>query len=223
MILILETSGPLVSVAICNQKGELLCSEQSLTPNSHAELLAEMANNCILAHGGYGKLSAIAVSQGPGSYTGLRIGVSLAKGLCYALSVPLVPVNAYKAMAAHAASHCSASTYIAFTDARRNEIYVSVFESGADRDEQVFPLIPDSQVWSELKSPRVFAGNCTEKVRELIDLRSDDVFLEMQPSAEYACKQAAQLFAGGRFADVAYFEPYYLKDFIPGIPKKFAL
>jgi tRNA threonylcarbamoyladenosine biosynthesis protein TsaB len=223
LILIIETSANFPSAAICNSEGKIVANCEHTGENKHAEVLPEMVNDIIVSVGGVNTLSAVAISRGPGSYTGLRIGTSLAKGLCYALNIPLIAYNALTAMAEEASLSVTADLVFGFLDARRNEVYCSIYYPKTETSEAVEAIVLDNASWVDTSGSRLFVGNCTDKVRDLIQIRDTDVWANMQPTAAMASKQVAIAFLEKRFENLAYFEPHYLKDFIPGISTKFKL
>lgn len=166
------------------------------------------------------QLSAIAVSKGPGSYTGLRIGVSAAKGLCYALDIPLISVPTLEALA-HQVRDSEASYIIPMLDARRMEVYSAVFDARYTpiRDTQAQILDPTSFETYLNKGLVYFIGNGVAKFKEICD-HPNAVFIEEKlPSAKEMCALAYKKYKVSDLEDVAYFEPYYLKDFIAGVKK----
>jgi tRNA threonylcarbamoyladenosine biosynthesis protein TsaB len=167
----------------------------------------------------FDQLDAIAVSQGPGSYTGLRIGVSAAKGLCYATDKPLIAIDTTAIIAHHAfqiapeAKHC-----IAMIDARRMEVYCGIFDR-QHRLSQDSAIIVDEEFVNKHQDPKIiFAGDGAEKILNIA--ASDQRVFNFLPSAEMMTTLATTKFRSKEFAQSALFEPYYLKDYMPGITKK---
>lgn len=218
MILCIETATTNCSVALGN-KGKLLALKEDYSDSfSHAERLhlfiQEMLQENDLKPS---ELSAIAVSKGPGSYTGLRIGVSAAKGLCYALDIPLLSIPTLKSLALQVKQE-KEGFIIPLLDARRMEVYTAGFTS---ENKQVFDtraeiLVPDS--FSEyLENASVaFIGSGVEKFREICDHKNAHFIVGKMPSAAEMIRLAEAKFKKEKFEDVAYFEPYYLKDFVAG-------
>ncbi len=186
---------------------------------SHGELLHIFIQD-VLREAGIEKedLDAIAVSKGPGSYTGLRIGVASAKGLCFALDIPLVALPTLRILAAGVPR--SEGLLIPMLDARRMEVYSAVFDSGLReiRETKAEILTPES--FSEYldKGPLALIGSGAEKARDLFGNPAFEFYPGVQPSARQMGPMAHRKFLAGEFEDPAYFEPYYLKDFI-GTPK----
>lgn len=172
-------------------------------------------------------LDAVCVAKGPGSYTGLRIGVSAAKGLCYGLNLPLISVGSLESMAAFALEefHEKLSDVVflcPMIDARRMEVYTQVFDASLNEIEPVSAKIIDPESFSpRLEKGKVaFFGDGSAKCKELIQ-HENAIFLDdFYPSTRGMIALAETKFQTGSFEDVAYFEPYYLKDFVAGKPKK---
>lgn len=221
-ILSLETSAEVCSVAI-HTDGALLASEEVHMPNAHASKLARLIE-LVLEKGGVPpvKLSAVAVSSGPGSYTGLRIGTSTAKGLCFALSIPLIGVPTLDILAAHAKKNTTGEALLCpVVDARRMEVYCQLVNV---RGEVLLPLqakILDATSFHEwLDSHRViFVGNAAEKCRQVIEHPNAE-FMAIQPVASMMGTLACSKATSGNCEDLFSFEPLYLKDFVAKKPKR---
>lgn len=218
-LLLIETATPVCSVALASD-GEILAERSSAEPNAHSSRLSVFVNELMEQTGLVpAQLDAVCVSSGPGSYTGLRIGVSSAKGFCYALGKPLLAVPTLQGMAAqYFAQHPDYRGLVCpMIDARRMECYTAIYESpfhevravGADIIE---PGIYDAYLDG---SEVVFLGDGSEKTRNLLgshpNARYDATF---QISAAGMLPVALQKLQAGQEEDVAYFEPYYLKDFV---------
>jgi tRNA threonylcarbamoyladenosine biosynthesis protein TsaB len=164
------------------------------------------------------QLSAVSVASGPGSYTGLRIGVSCAKGLCYALNIPLIAIDALTSLKEIAKSKYPNSNLCPLIDARRMEVYASFFNS---KDELIKPISADilnENSYSEFE-PFAYFGDGAEKLAEIWKTRNCTADLTIHSSAIGQVDLAFQKFNNKEFEDVAYFEPFYLKDFIINAPK----
>ena len=224
LILSLETATTVCSVAL-TLDGKTLATEQLFVEKSHSNLLTVVIEN-LLHHTGVekGDLSAVAVSKGPGSYTGLRIGVSTAKGLCYALDKPLIAINTLEAMAAEVVPFNVHEAYLCpMLDARRMEVYTALYDANLNELSPTKALILDETSFAEtLKENNVlFFGNGSDKFKALIESNSSAYFISDRcPSAAAVGMLAYEAYQKQHFEDVAYFEPFYLKDFVATRPKK---
>lgn len=225
LILNIETATPVLSLAL-SRDGEVVASRDYDTQNSHAEMITVLISEMMKeTHSAYNDLDAVAVSKGPGSYTGLRIGVSTAKGLCYAGNIPLIAVSTLQAMALGMAANSDNSDdntlYCPMIDARRMEVYDALYNRENVEIRAAEPTVVDENTYAGLLREQVvvFGGNGAEKCRKVIT--SDNaVFLErFNPSAAYMAPVAEKAFRREAFEDVAYFEPYYLKAYVAGKPK----
>ena len=234
MILLIESSAEYPSVALVTESGILAHLEIGEVVQSHAELLPMMVQRAVeLSNSGFGiftkGITAVGFHEGPGSYTGLRIGVSLAKGLCYALGVPLISVSGFEALGAEVLrSNKSIESVWVMMDARRDEVYTIKLDrvSGSDSAYQVsLPIcamiLPDTRV-GEPDEKICFVGNANEKVARLVD-NLGSIFIDLSPRADHLSDLAVSKFQSNNFEDLAYYEPYYLKDFVAGIGKKFGI
>jgi tRNA threonylcarbamoyladenosine biosynthesis protein TsaB len=224
-ILNIETSTQVCSVALAVD-GEVVAIKESNTKNSHAEQITLFCESVVNEAGiAFPDLDAVAVSKGPGSYTGLRIGVSTAKGYCFAIDKPLISVGTLKAMAAgmiDVESNPKVFLYCPMIDARRMEVYAAFFDGELKEIKPTEAVIVDEHSFSELLSSHkiVFAGDGAPKCREVLSHQQNAVFINgFNPSAAFMAKLSEQKFKQQDFEDVAYFEPFYLKDFVAGIPK----
>ncbi|MDR3328645.1 MAG: tRNA (adenosine(37)-N6)-threonylcarbamoyltransferase complex dimerization subunit type 1 TsaB [Prevotellaceae bacterium] len=218
VLLCIESSTDVCSVAIA-RGGEVVALCESGGTRDHAALLAPFVARA-LAEAGLApqQLDAVAVSQGPGSYTGLRIGVSTAKGLCFGLGKPLVAVGSLHALAALAvqpASLHAAELLCPMTDARRMEVYTALFDAhGAPLAEATAQVVGEGSFDDALRHRRVaFFGSGAAKCRGVI-ASPNAVFLDVPVSASGMAALAEQRCREQRFEDVAYFTPFYLKDFV---------
>lgn len=224
LILSIDTSTTVCSVAL-TKDGSTLAEQKLFLEKSHSSLLTVVIES-LLNHTETNKddLSAIAVSKGPGSYTGLRIGVSTAKGLCYALDKPLIAINTLQAMAAEVSQFNTVEAWLCpMLDARRMEVYTALYDAGLNEKEQTKALVLDDFSFLEtLDQYKVlFFGNGSDKFRELLgDNRHASFVPDVTPSASAVGVLASNSFEAGHFEDVAYFEPFYLKDFMATKPKK---
>tara|TARA_B110000285_G_scaffold172862_1_gene193627 strand:- start:654 stop:1313 length:660 start_codon:yes stop_codon:yes gene_type:complete len=217
VILCLETSTTNCSVAIAVDGEIIALQEDNNNKYSHAEKLHSFIDQ-VLAESRTLKssLQAIAVSKGPGSYTGLRIGVSAAKGLCFAMDVPLIAIPTLEALAHQAV--IENGCIISMLDARRLEVYAAVFSSDNNQIRETKAEILDENSYDDyLKTNKVcFIGDGVQKFRALCK-HKNAVFIDNKlPSAKQIGALAEIKYHKNDFEDVAYFEPYYLKDFIAG-------
>jgi tRNA threonylcarbamoyladenosine biosynthesis protein TsaB len=223
-ILNIETATRVCSVALSTD-GVVTSIRESHVANSHSELITLFTEEVINEAGiPFSRLDAISVSMGPGSYTGLRIGVSTAKGLCYSLDKPLIAINTLKAMAAGMAGLAEDDQFLLcpMIDARRMEVYAAIFDIQLNELKPTEAVIVDEHSFQDLLNNRkiLFAGDGASKCREVLRHQQHAVFHdEFHPSARYMASLSEQKFRQNTFEDVAYFEPFYLKDFVAGIPK----
>ncbi len=227
MILQIETATASCSIALANE-GNVLGFKQITGRNVHAERITLFIEELIMQAGiKYNDLSAIAVSCGPGSYTGLRIGISTAKGLCFALDKPLIAVETLEAMASGLANRYSGAMdgdtlLCPMIDARRMEVYTAVFTSDGIRVKPTSATIIDERSFGDLLQGRkiLFFGDGAEKCQTVLAGNNNARFLpDFANSATDMTATAYEKFQKKDFEDVAYFEPYYLKDFIAGKKK----
>ena len=229
MILCLETSTPVCSVALCSKNG-LVALKESSEDKSHASRLTVFIQELLSGAGiRAADLEAVAVSKGPGSYTGLRIGVSTAKGIAYAASIPLIGVETTLSMF-HGIDETlkvryllnKTSLFIPMLDARRMEVYYSIFTSEGESVKEVAAEIIDGMSFSNIpENTRILIfGDGALKCRQVLKRRNIEFADDFRISAAYMYEPAYKLLRERRFEDIAYFEPYYLKDFITSRPKK---
>jgi tRNA threonylcarbamoyladenosine biosynthesis protein TsaB len=220
LILCIETSTTNCSVALSND-GNLLGIREVNNGYTHAENITVYIDAVLSgAKRKYEEIDAVAVSKGPGSYTGLRIGVSAAKGICFGLNKPLISVDTLFAMASksHEENKGKDLMYCPMIDARRMEVYCALF----DRDlKQILPVnavIIDTDSFSEQleKSEILFFGDGAMKTKEKITHENAIFIPDVYPTASAICTIAEKKFTEKKFEDLASFEPFYLKDFIAG-------
>ncbi|MFL9830411.1 tRNA (adenosine(37)-N6)-threonylcarbamoyltransferase complex dimerization subunit type 1 TsaB [Flavobacterium sp. ST-87] len=219
-ILNIETATKNCSVSIAKNGKTIICNQIAEEGYSHAERLHVFIEESIAAAGiNFKDLVAVAVSQGPGSYTGLRIGVSAAKGLCYALGIPLIAVDTLQALAAQA--KVDGGLIIPMLDARRMEVYSAVFSANLEQKRSILAEVITEESFQELEEKLYFVGDCADKCKEVLT-KFNFVFLEdiKYPSANEMSALSYEKFLKEDFVDVAYFEPYYLKDFMITTSKK---
>ena len=225
-IILIETSTALCSTALIKD-GVLAAYRESSAPKAHASLTAvfiqEMLDECGLT---LSDCDAVCVSKGPGSYTGLRVGVSTAKGLCFGSGKPLIAVGTLDTLVAQAAEEVAAGEgqaykyIIPMIDARRMEVYTAVFEAGKQITETA-PVIVDETSFTEYleQGPCLFIGDGAGKCADVIK-HPNAHFCQCWPKASAMLAPALEALRAGQFEDVAYFEPFYLKEFVATVSKK---
>jgi len=221
IILQIETATTICSVALARD-GKVVAFKQVDQRNAHAEVITVFIDELLAIPGfSYSDIDAIAVSCGPGSYTGLRIGVSTAKGLCFALDKPLIAIETLEAMAFGVINEGIETDMLLcpMIDARRMEVYTSIFNSKGENIKPTAAEIIDENSFADLLQDNkvLFFGDGAEKCREVLSHNPNAQFLSgFINSATHLTKKAEEKFMAKDFEDVAYFEPYYLKDFIAG-------
>lgn len=222
-ILNIETSTNICSIAL-TVEDEVVFSKESFEGPSHATLLGVFVEEALaFIDANSLKLVAVAVSCGPGSYTGLRIGVSMAKGLCFGYGLPLISIPTLELLANKAISVCQGKEqiYCPMLDARRMEVYAAMFDNKLNQLRATAADIVDENTYAEwLKSNKVcFFGNGAAKCMDVI--ASDNAILleGIEPLASDMARLSAKAFAENKFEDVAYFEPFYLKEFVATVAK----
>lgn len=222
-ILCIETATEVCSVALFN-KNELLVLNEINEGNMHASALTGLIEKTLKEAGlTLNQLDAICVSKGPGSYTGLRVGVSTAKGLCFGLNIPLLAVNTLQSMAGvymHQNPN-NAQAICAMIDARRMEVYAAVYNSNLEEINPTQAILIDEHSFEEQLNQEqiIFIGNGATKCKSTIT-HTNAIFVdEVKCSALGLGKLAYQLFVENKFEDTAYFEPFYLKDFVGTVTK----
>jgi tRNA threonylcarbamoyladenosine biosynthesis protein TsaB len=218
LILNIETSTTLCSVSLA-KCGKVVSFKETNEGYRHAENLHVFIEE-VLVKGGVSikDLNAVAVGSGPGSYTGLRIGVSAAKGLAYALHIPLIAVNTLQIMAA-AVVHENQSDvlYCAMLDARRMEVYTAIFDKDLNCKKETSAQIITEEDFSffNLEKPICFFGDGMPKCKNILKQIPQSAFIEnVAPSAITLAQLSYHKHLKSQFEDVAYFEPFYLKDFL---------
>jgi tRNA threonylcarbamoyladenosine biosynthesis protein TsaB len=221
LILNIETATKNCSVSISKEGKTIALKELNDGNYSHAEKLHELIEQVVLeAKIALSDLKAIAISKGPGSYTGLRIGVSAAKGLSFALDIPLISTNTLQSLALSVS--IDKGFKIPLLDARRMEVYSQVFNEKTEKIREVQAEIVDADSFSEfLKAEKVyFFGDGAEKCKGIITHKNAIFIDDKFPSAKEMSDISYQKYINNEFEDVAYFEPFYLKEFLGVISKK---
>ncbi len=224
LILSVETSTKICSVALHHEDRLLACQELFLEKSHSSELVILIQDVLKQCDFSLDDMAAFAVSVGPGSYTGLRIGVSTIKGLCYGLDKPVIAVNTLEAMAYGGRQLNSDNALLCpMIDARRMEVYCLIANHQLELVEKTQAKIIDEHSFADYLTDQkvLFFGNGAAKCREVLGYNQNALFTEhVNPSAIYVGYVAAQKFRKKAFEDLAYFEPFYLKDFLAGKPKK---
>lgn len=229
LILSIETGTDICSVALAND-GELMALRESDEGRDHAKKVALFVDELLRETGVQPSvLDAIAVGKGPGSYTGLRIGVSFAKGMCYALGIPLIAIGSLDALTEVAREDYDAgildieeeewaeAKLCPLVDARRMEVYAQIFDNECKPLSDVVAEVVTEESFKEWRTAKfVIFGNGAAKCTELL---SDAIIVGVTPSARGIVRLAEEAFKAERFEDLAYFEPFYLKEFLV-IPSK---
>jgi len=226
MILCLETATPVCSVALNDGCCTIaLCETEG--QNAHSEKITNFIREVMeTTNIDYHQLDAVAVSKGPGSYTGLRIGVSTAKGICYAANLPLMAIDTLEAMAygmkAKLGSQIAENDLlIPMIDARRMEVYAAIFDVHMNKINDTAAMVIDENSFEDLrKEHRLWLfGDGAPKLKQVFENQSNINIVDgFKPSAAYMLPLAEKALREHDFVDVAYFEPFYLKDFIAGKP-----
>ena len=227
-ILNIDTSTTVCSVAL-SAGGECLSMRKDESGNNHSRVIGVFTQQLLQEADSNGwKVAAVALSQGPGSYTGLRIGTSFAKGLCYGMDIPLIAIPTLKIMAWAVAQRLKAegvhsdALLCPMIDARRMEVYSAVYNMELNEVEAVSAKIIDQESFSDLLANRkiYFFGNGSNKCKDAITSHNATFIDGVNPLATDMAVMAHEAYNKKEFADVAYFEPFYLKDFIATKPKR---
>jgi len=229
MIICIETATNLCSVALCVSSG-ILSVKESNDNRSHASMLTVFIGDILKENGlESSALEAVAVSKGPGSYTGLRIGVSVAKGIAFAASIPLIGIETTLSMFMGMRDRILNTNksdqdliFCPMLDARRMEVYYALYESGGEKIKDISAEIITEDSFSELPESKklILFGNGAAKCKNII-ARENVLFVDdFEMSASYMHSPAFKALKSNQFEDVAYFEPFYLKDFITTTQRK---
>lgn len=218
LILHIETSTNVCSIAL-SENGTCLFSKSNADGMNHAALLSVfIAEAMELLKTTTNKLDAVAVSSGPGSYTGLRIGVSTAKGLCYGLDIPLIAVSTLEVLTTQALNSVDKTEKVLFCpmiDARRMEVYAAFYNAKGEITREIAADIINAGSYAEILDKHVvyFFGNGAEKCKTTLTHPNARFIEYLVPLAENMIPLAEKAYAEKQFEDVAYFEPFYLKEF----------
>lgn len=218
MILLLETSTEICSVALARGR-DIVASRMISIPNSHSQKLSLLIQEVMDEAGvKYSELLAVAVSKGPGSYTGLRIGVSSAKGFAYGLDIPLISIETLRILEKGAKDKFADCGVVTMIDARRMEVYCEIYDAKGNVIKPLSADVIEEGIYDEYLitgTDFVFVGNGAKKSMPFFTNKpncrlEEDIVL----NAELMAEMALEKFERKDFEDVAYFEPYYLKDFV---------
>ena len=229
-IILIETSTALCSVAL-TENGVVTAYRESSAPKAHASLTAVFVQEVLAERGmSLADCDGVCVSMGPGSYTGLRVGVSTTKGLCFGAGKPLLAVGTLDTLVAQAVNECIAADsgnprndvkyIIPMIDARRMEVYAAVWKDGVQITETA-PVIVDETSFAEYLAdgPCLFIGDGAGKCADVLT-HPNAHFCQCHPKASAMLSPALKAYRDGDFKDVAYFEPFYLKEFVATVSKK---
>lgn len=215
LLLNLETSTNNCSVSLSEEGRVIACKEFASIAPVHGENLHIFIEDVFISlRKDISEIQAVAVSEGPGSYTGLRIGVSAAKGLCFALGIPLIGIPTLEVLAS--SIKVDSGVIIPVMDARRMEVYTAVYQHDGGLLEQAHPHILDHESFLKwlLKEPVHFVGDALEKTKLVVDNPNAHFYPEVHyPSAQSMAELSFRRWKSGDFKDLAYFEPVYLKEF----------
>ena len=220
-ILLIETSGPTLSVAIADG-GRVLEERVCTEPRMQASLTAPLVKEVLDAAGLRAQdLDAVCVSKGPGSYTGLRVGVSTAKGICFGANVPLLSVCTLDILAGDGRSEPATTKVVPMIDARRMEVYTAVYSPAGERltDIEAKVIGPESFAEELAAGTVLFIGDGAMKCKAVLD-SPNAIFREAFPLASAMAPLAEKAYKEKQFEDLAYFEPFYLKEFVATLPRK---
>lgn len=222
LILNIETGTEVCSVALA-KNGELLSLVENNEGMEHGRLLSPFIEKILMEQNiTTNDLDAVAVSEGPGSYTGLRIGVATAKGICYGADKPLIAINSLQSLTMLAVEHkLDVDLLCPMIDARRMEVYTALFDINGNFTSEVIAEIIDENSYSDLLKDKkiAFFGNGAEKCRTFIK-SPNALFVDIKHSAKGMIALSNDKFKRNDFVDTAYFEPFYLKDFVVTTSKK---
>lgn len=221
-ILNIDTSTNVGSVAF-SIDGKVIFERLSHEDRTHAVKIGIFVDEVMTEVEAAGHvLDAVAVCSGPGSYTGLRIGVSIAKGLCYGYDIPLIAIDSLKVMAKAVRSDDVNALLCPMIDARRMEVYAALFTTQLDLVQEISAKIIEEDAYQDVLSNKkvIFFGNGAAKCREHISSENALFLEDVVPLASNLAPLAEIAFEQKSFVDVAYFEPFYLKDFVATVSKK---
>lgn len=220
LFLLIETSSPVCSISIANENG-IIVNRENNSGLKHAALAPQYVQELLVKY----SPDAVALSAGPGSYTGLRIGTSLAKGICFGKNIPLIAVSTLRAMTDGVQainSFSKESIFVPMLDARRMEVYTAAYDYAGNEILPVQPIILNENCFEQLQGKSlIFFGSGSKKTKPLFSANKKIQFIDgFQLSSTYLLQQTIQKYKQKQFENPAYFEPYYLKDFLVTTSKK---
>lgn len=219
VILNLETATKNCSVGISRDGQTIALVELATEKYVHSEKLHQFIQDALAqANSTFAELDAVAVSNGPGSYTGLRIGISAAKGMCFALGIPMIALNTNDILVSSIKPKRNQAKFLSVIDARRDEVFARTYDSTKKPTSKIEAVVLEPGMFGEMDYLCI-VGDAATKTAEIINHPSVEV-LQQFPSASQMAKLSEEKFTATDFVDVAYHEPYYLKEFIAGKPKK---
>lgn len=217
LILLIETATTSCSVAL-SDAGKVIAVKEVDERNIHASHITLFIEEVMaIANKKFSELNAIAISKGPGSYTGLRIGVSTAKGLCFALDIPLIAIDTLRSMAfglARQGNVDPAALLVPMIDARRMEVYTAIYQLDLNQVEPVNAKIVDQSSFDQYPDELILFGDGAAKFKEIFAHKQNIKFAEFKNSAIHLAELATEKLVHGETENMAYFEPFYLKDFM---------
>ncbi len=223
LILHFETSGPYCSVAIARDGRQLSLVEHP-EQNVHAQQITIIMDQALAVAGvQLNDIEAIAISEGPGSYTGLRVSASAAKGICYGLDVPMIAISTLQSLAdaAYVLDGDDTAIFIPMIDARRMEVYTAIYDSSGGIVEEPHAKIINDTGYEDLVTDasqvKIYCGSGVEKCIQVLDGETARLYTDLRCRADNLIRLADQKFRLGHMADMAYFKPFYLKS--PNITK----
>lgn len=221
LILSIETSTMVCSVAL-HRDGKLISDQIHQVEKSHSSLLPGIGLEVCEKEGvAFSDLDAVAVSSGPGSYTGLRIGVSTAKGICYPLEKKLIAIPSLEVMCEAVRGRFQGDHLLCpMMDARRMEVYTQVEDQNGQYLWELMPKILDENTFEEFDKPLYLFGDGMPKFKEIVKQENLIFIDEIFPEARNMGRLAELMYNEGKFEDIAYFEPNYLKEWRTTTPKK---
>ena len=214
LIISIETATPTCSIAI-HENGELLAISEFTSEKSHSQVIAPSIDFLLESiNKKIEDLSALAVSSGPGSYTGLRIGTSIAKGLCYANQIPIISISSLESMIMEVQTKIGQGIFCPMIDARRMEVYCKLHQENKTLKEDFAEIVTEESFKEYFREPFYYFGTGAQKCIQILSEKENTFFIDkISPSAKWMGYLAWEKYLKANFEDLAYFEPDYLKEF----------